>query len=71
MEFLFFLFRYFSCHHEYIIDKAFNVWERRQVDKNSLSPKKKEKINSNWCVMLSAIYGFISVDGDIEISYDM
>ena len=33
--------------------------------------EKKEKIDSNRCVILLANYGFISVDGDIDISFDI
>ena len=68
----FFVFWYFRCHHEYSIDESFNVQEREQTNKNSFSQKKeKEKIHSNGCVVLLANYGFISVDGDTEISFDM
>ena len=67
----FFVFWYFHCHHIYSIDKSVNVWERKQADKNSLIKNKIKKINSNVCVMLLANYGFVSVDGDVETSFDM
>ena len=33
--------------------------------------KKNQQINANECVMLLAIYDFMSVDGDVEIYFDM
>ena len=69
----FFVFRHFWCYRKYSIGKLFNVWERKQADQNSLSQKKKkrEKINWNGYVILSANYGFINVDADVEISFDI